>query len=144
VTVCLLVLYGPETQEVCDTLRQAVVDVHQKVWPASSSQPANLDPSAQCSECSTAACSDPIVDVRADEWLHRVGDADGTGLLGVVLLLGFGSLARFQITIAVALIVGALSVSSAVFLIMALNTPYQGLLRLPDTAFRSVLGHIDR
>jgi len=60
-----------------------------------------------------------------------------------VLFLGFGMLARLNITIAVALMVGALSVSSAVFLMLELSQPYQGIMRIPDTAFRSVLAHID-
>ena len=47
-------------------------------------------------------------------------------------------------TAAVALCVGAISVAGAVFLIMELNQPYYGLIRIPDTAFRNALAHMSQ
>jgi hypothetical protein len=61
-----------------------------------------------------------------------------------VLFLGFGLFARFHITITVVLIVGALSVASAIFLILELSQPYQGLMRISDAALRSALAQMDR
>ena len=40
----MLVLYGPETQEIRGVLRQAVMAAHQRVWPSDGRQPPNLDP----------------------------------------------------------------------------------------------------
>ena len=61
-----------------------------------------------------------------------------------VLFLGFGLFARFHVTIAVALVIGALSVAGAVFLILELSQPYQGLMRISDMPLRSALAQMDR
>ena len=49
-----------------------------------------------------------------------------------VLFLGFGLFARLHMTVACALLIGALSVSAAVFLILELNQPYSGFIQLSD------------
>jgi hypothetical protein len=61
-----------------------------------------------------------------------------------VLFLGFGLFARFNATVTVALLVGALSVSGAVFLMLALGEPYGGLMRLSDAPLRDALAQIDK
>jgi hypothetical protein len=61
-----------------------------------------------------------------------------------VLFLGFGLFARFNATVTVALFVGALSVSGAVFLILELSDPYQGLMRISDLPLRTALVQIDQ
>jgi hypothetical protein len=42
-----------------------------------------------------------------------------------------------------ALLVGALSVAGAVFLILELNDPYGGLMRISDEPLRSAISQID-
>jgi hypothetical protein len=59
-----------------------------------------------------------------------------------VLFLGFGLFARFQVIVAGTLFIGSLSVASAVFLMLELSQPYQGLLRIPDTPVQAALGQI--
>ena len=49
-----------------------------------------------------------------------------------VLFLGFGLFARINATVTVALLVGALSVAGAIFLILELNEPYRGIMRISD------------
>jgi hypothetical protein len=74
-----------------------------------------------------------------------IGDC-ATGSLAFwicVLFLGFGLFARFNATVTVALFVGALSVSGAVFLILELSDPYQGLMRISDLPLRTALVQID-
>ena len=61
-----------------------------------------------------------------------------------VLFLGFGLFARFNTTVTVALLVGALSVAGAIFLILELNEPYRGLMRLSDEPLRSAMSQIDQ
>jgi hypothetical protein len=50
-----------------------------------------------------------------------------------LLFFGFGMLARVNRASVVGLAVGAVSVASAIFLIVELSTPYSGLLRLSPT-----------
>ena len=47
--------------------------------------------------------------------------------------------ARFNATVAVALLVGSLSVAAAIFLILELSRPYAGLIQLSDEPLRNVL-----
>lgn len=56
-----------------------------------------------------------------------------------MLFLGFGLLAPRNATVVGAFLIGAVSVSAAMFLIMELNQPFDGLLRVPDTPLRIVL-----
>jgi hypothetical protein len=49
----------------------------------------------------------------------------------LLLFLGFGVLSRLNSTSVAALSLGAFAVASAIFLILELNSPYTGLLRLP-------------
>ena len=59
-----------------------------------------------------------------------------------MLFLGFGLFARWHATIAVALLVGAISVSAAIFLILELNDPYNGFVRLSDAGWRGMLAEL--
>ena len=40
----MLVLYGPETREIRDSLRQALIDAHDWIWPSDKAQAGNIDP----------------------------------------------------------------------------------------------------
>ena len=61
-----------------------------------------------------------------------------------MLFLGFGLFARFNVTVAVALLVGALSVAGAIFLILQLNDPYRGFMRISDEPLRSAIAQLGR
>lgn len=56
-----------------------------------------------------------------------------------VLFFGFGMLARVNRASVVGLAVGAVSVASAIFLIVELSTPYSGLLRLSPAPVRQAI-----
>jgi hypothetical protein len=57
-------------------------------------------------------------------------------------LLGFGLFARLNPTVMVTLLIGALSIAAAIFLILELNSPYSGLLRISDTPIQYALARI--
>ncbi len=57
----------------------------------------------------------------------------------VVIFLGFGLLAPTNATTALALIVAAVSVTSAVFLIMELDQPLGGMIRISDEPMLNAL-----
>ncbi|MFO1303954.1 MAG: hypothetical protein U1F54_09495 [Burkholderiales bacterium] len=59
-----------------------------------------------------------------------------------VLFLGFGLLARRNATIVVALLLGSLCVSGAVFLILEMNRPYTGMMQVSIDPIRFVLGRM--
>ena len=61
-----------------------------------------------------------------------------------VLFLGFGLLARCHLAMAAAFAIGALSVASAIFLVLELSQPYAGVMRISDAPLRHALAVIDR
>jgi hypothetical protein len=61
-----------------------------------------------------------------------------------VLFLGFGLFARINATVTVALLVGALSVAGAIFLILELGDPYRGVMQISDEPLRNAIVQIDR
>ena len=59
-----------------------------------------------------------------------------------VLFLGFGLFARFHATVTIALLIGALSVGGAIFLILELSQPYEGFMRVSDAPLVDALAQI--
>ena len=61
-----------------------------------------------------------------------------------MLFLGFGLLARAHATVTLAILVGALSVAGALFLILELNDPYSGLIRISDRPLLNAMNRWDQ
>lgn len=59
-----------------------------------------------------------------------------------VIFMSFGLFAPRNTTVLVTLGVCALSVSGAIFLILELNQPFQGLMRLSSVPLESALVHL--
>ena len=59
-----------------------------------------------------------------------------------MLFLGFGLFARLNTTVVVAFLIGALS--SSIFLILEMNQPYSGLMRISNAPLRNALAQIGR
>ena len=59
-----------------------------------------------------------------------------------MLFLGFGLFGRLNTTVVVAFLIGALSVSSSIFLILEMNQPYSGVMRISDAPLRNALAQI--
>jgi hypothetical protein len=62
----------------------------------------------------------------------------------VVLFLGFGLFARFNATVVTAYFIGALSVAGAIFLILEMNHPYSGLMKISSAPMRNVLAEVGK
>ena len=75
---------------------------------------------------------------------HTISGTVLTVLVGwiCVLFLGFGLFTRFNVTVIVALLLGALSVSGAIFIIVDLGEPFSGLLRVSDAPLLNALAQI--
>ncbi len=61
-----------------------------------------------------------------------------------VLFFGFGLLAHFNATVVTALLVGALSVAGAIFLILEMNTPYSGWMQVSSAPLQNALTQMGR
>jgi hypothetical protein len=167
----MLVLYGPQTQEIRALLQLAVTAAHQRVWHPDDSQRLNLDPASGRAQTDafyaklqnlvpkTAAQSRAqdaawqltasLVRMRLLMYQQLNGSVSWP-LLAVlifwvsVLFLGFGLFARSNVTVIVTTTVGAISVAGAIFLILELNHPYSGFIRLSDAPLRAALASMDR
>jgi hypothetical protein len=160
-----LVSYGPEAQDIRGLLRSSVMATHDRIWAPGGVQPMTLDTvTGFLSRIQTLA---PKTDaqrliqgriIQVGETLvqtrllmfEQLGDEVSLPVLTVlvgwicILFLGFGLFARIHLTVAIAVISGALSVSGAIFLILELSEPFGGLLRISDAPLQHVLTQIGR
>jgi preprotein translocase subunit SecF len=60
-----------------------------------------------------------------------------------LLFFGFGLFARFNATVVVAFIAGALSVATACLLILDMNQPYRGWMQMSSAPLREALQEMD-
>jgi hypothetical protein len=167
----MLRLYGPETRDARDILRRTVTLAHQRVWPPEGSQPPNLDPSIAQQQVdlffaklqNLTPKSDAQTRAQNAAWqlaasvtqlrmlmYEQLGGSVSWILVGMlmfwlsVLFLGFGLFARFHATLVIVLGIGATSVAGATLLILELNQPYSGLIRLSDAPIVSALASMDQ
>jgi hypothetical protein len=166
-----LKFYGPGAKEARDGLRDAVLLAHDRIWSPEGVRPENLDSRAtrnsvnanieQLLRLSPKTDAERMMQSRAVQesesiaqsrlaMFEQLGGSISWPFLTVLvfwismLFLGFGLFARFNATVTVALLVGALSVAGAIFLILELSEPYRGLMRISDEPLRSALSQIDR
>jgi hypothetical protein len=59
-----------------------------------------------------------------------------------LLFVSFGLYAPANATVVMTLLVCALSVAGAIFLILELDLPFEGLMQVPSTPLRNVLTHL--
>lgn len=166
-----LKFYGPGAKEARDGLRDAIRQTHDRIWSPEGVQPENLDSRAtrnsvdasieQLLRLSPKTDAERMMQSRAVQesesitqsrlaMFEQLGSSISWPFLTVlvfwifVLFVGFGLFARFNPTVTVALVVGALSVAGAIFLILELSEPYRGLMRISDEPLRNAIGQIDR
>jgi len=159
--------YGPETKEARDLLRRSVVHTLDEMWPEQRSQAAQLEPGV-----SSDALHDKIyrlsphnedqrllksqaltitLNLRQTRWLEveqRRGSSIPKGVLAVlifwlaIIFVCFGLFAPPNSTVLAVLFVCVLSVSGAIFLILELDRPFEGLIRIPSAPLRDALLHL--
>ena len=163
-----LARFGPETKEIRAQFRDEVFRAHARIWRAEGSQAAALDPrTAREFEAINDQIQDlvPKTGAQHDDQAKalEIGSTiNHTRLLMfaamtsripppflivlvlwvIALFLGFGLLARFNLTVTVSLLIGALSIAAAIFLILELSSPFSSLLRISDTPIQFALSHI--
>lgn len=163
----VLAIYGPETAEIRPLLRVSTEGLIQKLWVDRNSSEAEADPvlssgQALYSSIHTLApkndeqralkaqALDSINDLGKTRWL-LVAQADTSipkPLLIMVVVwlaiifLSFGLFAPTNKTIVVAMIIVSLLVSSALFLILELDRPFDGVIQVSSAPMRNALSHL--
>jgi len=160
----VLTHYGPETKEARDLLRGAVVRMLDLIWHQEHSQMVPtaargeilydkiqaLSPRNDVQHALQAQASSMAIDLGKLRWL-MFEQASGSVSLPLLALLvfwvaivfaSFGLFAPRNITVIATLFLCALSVSGAVFLILAMYRPFQGLMQISSAPLRNALTHL--
>jgi Protein of unknown function (DUF4239) len=161
--------YGPEAEEVRARLHEAVKETADRMRPIKTNTPVNLAPNTQAGNAMYLA----IQQLTPHDEMQRNLKAQATTLaldLGqirtllvaesissiskpllivvsfwlVVIFLTFSLIAPRNGTAAFALIVSAVSVATAIFLILELDRPFSGLLRIPNEPMLNVLSQLEK
>lgn len=165
----ILSLYGPETKEAQELLRRAMTLAMDRIWPDDSAQRGSLTPGAARAEMELfygkVAALSPQNDAQralkaraldlttdlAQTRLRMFAQRDSSiplpflGVLVVwlfVLFAGYGLMAPRNATVVAVLVVCILSVSAALFLILELDRPFAGILRISSAPLHDALSRI--
>jgi hypothetical protein len=166
----LLARYGPETQPTRQLLRQAIAARIEAVWPASG---APADREASTERAPAEVIEDQILalspandvqrwiksealklteDVLKTRW-RLLGSLSGsvsrTFVIVVIFWLSmtfgsFGLAAPRNATVVTVFVISALSVAAAIFLILELDGPFEGIIRISSDPMRHALANLGR
>jgi hypothetical protein len=166
-----LAAYGPETKDVRELLRRALADGIEMFWPEEGKVGSGMTAferanamemiQAKLRELTPATDSQRKLQAQAEqisgEMLHArwllIEQAQGTlPLLFLVMLLfwltmlhlGFGLFAARNATVITVLLISALSVSGAIFLILEMNHPLDGRIKVSSAPLHKALEHLGR
>jgi hypothetical protein len=165
----VLVHYGPEAQGARETIRQAVIDLLNQVWPMERSATSTWEPRTEAGDkvydkiqqlspgndeqrLERALALNMAVDLGQMRWKSaaRIRSSTAVPLMIVeitwatIIFVSFGLLAPRNATVIVSLGVCAAAVSGGFFLIVELNTPFSGLLHASSAPFRETLKYLAR
>jgi hypothetical protein len=160
---------GPEAIEARATLRQALEGAMAQLWPASSGRPAQLAPNLARGEAIFDAIEKLTPQTEAQRtiktqalaaawdlaqmrWLlfEQSGSTISTPLVVVVvgwlamLFFSFGLFGPSNGTAVAALLVAALAVAGAIFLILELDRPFGGLITISNQPVLNALSQLGR
>jgi Protein of unknown function (DUF4239) len=162
----LLTQYGSEAHTARDLLRRAVGPLVERIWHEGSSQSAKDGPfeSSRAAEVAYAAIQELSPQTDAQRALKARALQISTDLAQTRLLLftqadssipmpfltvlvlwltiifaSFGLFSRLNPTVIAALLIFALSASGAIFLILELSQPFEGLMEISSAPLRNAL-----
>lgn len=163
----LLASYGPEAKESRAKLREIVIIGIDRVWPGEASRQSDLrpketsqdfynqlqtlEPKNALQNAIKAEILSSASNLRQTRWRMFI-EAEQTSmsipLLAVLvawlvtIFVGFGLFAPPNTTVIVTLVICALAVSAAIFIIMELYTPFSGVLQISPAPIREALNQI--
>jgi hypothetical protein len=163
----ILANYGPETREARDVLRGSVARALDQLWSKNSANRSSMAPPSAGGEmlfdkvqalspkndtqrALQAQASSIAMDLGKTRWLmyEQTTITVSMPLLVVLVLwltvifMSFGLFAPFNGTVIASFFVSALSVSGAIFLILEMYAPYDGLIQLSKAPLRAALAHL--
>ena len=165
----VLAIYGPEAAEARRRFQESVADAVKGMWPEEARLPARLDPNAQTGNAMYAAVQNLSPRDEAQQKLkdQAISVATDLGQLRfllhaqlvpsiskpmliilvswlVIIFLGFSILAPSNPTVILAFIISAVAVSGAIFLILELDQPFGGFLRISSEPMVNALHQLGK
>jgi hypothetical protein len=165
----LLARYGPETAQIRDQLKRTVALRLEVIWPKDRSQRARMDtteaistpegiedriqalsPRSEAQRWLQAKALEKTSSILNTRWLVFGGADNPVPLPFLVILVAwlsiifaiFGMLGPRNATVLAGLFVCALSVSSALLLIVEMGTAFDGLIKVSSAPLRYTLAHL--
>jgi|SRR5215475_12384843 len=164
----MLALFGPETKEARTQLHGVTARLLDQLWSrdgASSSRPATsvageslyatiqgLSPTNDTQRSLQSQALGMAIEIGKARWLMYEQATTSISLPMLVILvlwltvifLSFGLLAPSNATVIASLLVSALSVSGAIFLILEMYAPYDGLIQVSKAPLRAAIAQLGR
>ena len=164
-----LARYGPETKEIREKLQRILTFRIHQIWPEGGSTPEKVDtiertraaedmldairklsPKTEIQREIQSRTLQITQDLMGARWLLLVGAVNTIPPLFLVVLIfwlcllfaGFGLFAPRNATVIVAFVLCALAVSSAIFLILEMNHPFNGLIKVSSLPMRYALSQL--
>jgi hypothetical protein len=162
----ILVHYGPEGSECRHQLRLMVTNLLDRLWPHNAPTEERLEPPADAEQvydeiaklapktdaqkAAQAAAIKTGLDMGQARWLLYAQKSKSVPVPFLVVLVfwlallfaSFSIFTRPNTTVVVALLLSALSVAGAVFLILELDHPFHGVIELSSDPLRRALAQI--
>jgi len=165
----IMARYGPETKDIRESIRRVVAIRLEEVWPSDGSKRERIEPSTIAREVEGIADRIRALSPHNDAqwWLRRrASDINeemlksrwllfgGTGasiqvpfLVALVFWLtitfsSFGLFAPRNATVVAVMCLCALSVSSVIFLILEMDRPFDGVIKVSGAPVRYALAHL--
>ena len=164
--------YGAESKDVRDMIRASVADMLQRTWPEENSEPGRkegksategryeglydkilaLSPKNDAQRAYQMQALNTAMSIAQTRWslAEQKGSSIPIPFLVVMvswLTLLFASFSLFaspNATVIVTLLICALAVSSAIFLILELDRPFEGLIQISSAPLRNALLQLGR
>ncbi|MGZ3561819.1 MAG: bestrophin-like domain [Vulcanimicrobiaceae bacterium] len=165
----VLAHYGPEANQPRKVLRSTVNRTLDRMWPAEASRTPDVDPRGSAGELLYEKIEDLSpksdlqrtvksealalgTDIGQMRWLmfEQLSNSISTPLLVLlifwftIIFAGFGLFAPRNATVIGALIFCALSVSGAIFLMLEMYTPFEGMIHLSSAPPREALAQLGK
>src|SRR5262245_38382431 len=164
--------YGMESKDAREMLRGSVADMLRRTWPEESPEPDRtegrsategryeglfeniqaLAPKTDAQRAWQALALKTATDIAQARWLlfAQKGSAIPTAFLAVMvcwlslILASFSLFAPPNATVFITLLICALAVSSAVFLVLELDRPFNGMIQISSAPLRNALAQLGR
>src|SRR5262249_45662617 len=164
-----LASYGPQTKDMRDMLKQLLAQRISQIWPeegtvalaALSSGPGidtiqrdlfSLSPQTEKQRWLQSHALEITNAVAQSRWttIEQIGSRFPWPFFIVVvfwlaiIFASFGLFAPRNLSVAAALLVAALALAGAIFMILEMDQPYRGVVKIPSTSLRIALDQLRR